>query len=542
MKRFAQLIAMLLCLAMVLTACSGGGDTSSNSSGSTATTDSSTSSLLDGDSSTSTATDGTATGTKADKNSLVYAVNTEPGKLDPQGNSIIAGMCIEKQIFDTLIVKNPETGDFEPGLATEWEWTDATHLKMTLREGVKWHDGSDFTASDVVYTVGRFADGAATASLYSAFDAANTVANGDYEVTIAFKYEFAPAINFIAHGRAYIVPEEYIETNGVQVFEQKPVGTGAFKFVEWIIGSHATLVRNDEYWGTVPSYENLTVRFITDDTARMVALETGEIDIASEIQTEDAARAVNGEVPGVIGYATPSYKVWYLAFNESFEPFQKKEVRLAMAHAVDWEAACEVAGGLTVEAAQSALASTVFGYEPQGIYEYDPELSKQLLAEAGYADGFEVTCIEEEIPTAVRMLEVLQGYFAEVGITMNIEVVDTPTWQEAMNKGTSEMTVGNMTAMTGDPMHTLNQTVDDSVQITCKVTDAKYNELFDQGAAEMDETARAEIYKELQAYIYENAFQIPMYQQVITYGVRDYIEGFLPDAGVQLDLKLITIK
>ena len=538
MKRFAQLIAMLLCLAMVLTAC-GGGDTSSAASESSAATESSTATA--GDASES-AGDATATTGKADKNSLVYAVNTEPGKLDPQANSIIAGMCVEKQIFDTLIVKNPETGDFEPGLATEWEWVDTTHLKMTLREGVKWHDGSDFTSADVLYTIGRFADGAATASLYSAFDAANSTANGDYEVTIAFSYEFAPAINFLSHGRAYIVSENFVETNGVNALEQSPVGTGPFKFVEWVIGSHVTLVRNDEYWGTVPSFENLTIRFITDDTARMVALETGEIDIASEIQTEDIQRAVAGEVEGVIGYTTPSYKVWYLAFNENFEPFQKKEVRLAMAHAVDWEAACEVAGGITVEAAQSCLASTIFGYEPQGIYEYDPELSKQLLAEAGYADGFEVTCIEEEIPVAVRMLETLQAYFAEVGITMNIEVVDTPTWQEALANGTSMMTVGNMTAMTGDPMHTLSQTVQEAVQITTKVTDEHYNELYTQGAAELDETKRAEIYQELQAYVYENAFQIPMYQQVITYAIRDYIEGFIPDAGVQLDLKLITIK
>ena len=538
MKRFAQLIAMLLCLAMVLTAC-GGGDTSSAASESSAATESS--AAASGDASESTPAEESAS-SKADKNSLVYAVAAEPGQLDPQNNAILPGMMIEKQIFDPLIDKDPETGEFIPALATEWEWTDSTHLKLTLREGVKWHDGSDFTSADVVYTVGRFAEGSATASLYAAFDAANTVANGDYEVTIAFKYEFAPAINFIAHNRAFIVNQNYVETNGQQTFGQQPMGTGAFKFVEWVVGSHVNLVRNDEYWGTVPSYENLTVRFITDDTARMVALETGEIDIASEIQAEDIERAMNGEVEGVIGYTTPSYKVWYLSFNYNFEPFQSKEVRLAMAHAVDWEAACEVAGGMTVEAAQSCLASTIFGYEAQGIYEYDPELSKQLLAEAGYADGFEVTCVEEEIPVAVRMIETVQAYLAEVGITMNIQVVDTPTWQEGLTNGTSQLTVGNMTAMTGDPMHTLNQTVDDAVQITGKVEDEHYNELFDQGAAEMDETARAEIYQELQQYVYENAFQIPMYQQIITYGVRDYIDGFIPDAGLQLDLKVITIK
>ncbi len=536
MKRFAQLIAMLLCLAMVLTAC-GGGDTSSAASESAATESSAATS---GEASESAAENASTSG-KADKNTLVYAVSSEPGKLDPQNNSLLPGMMIEKQIFDSLLVKNAETGEFEPSLATAWEWVDDTHLKFTLREGVKWHDGSDFTAADVVYTIGRFADGAATGSLYAAFDAENTTANGDYEVTIAFKYEFAPALNFLAHNRAFIVSQNFVETNGVEALERSPIGTGAFKFVEWVIGSHVNLVRNEEYWGTVPSFENLTVRFIVDDTARMVALETGEVDIVSEIQSEDIERAINNEVEGVVGYAVPSYKVWYLSFNESFEPFQKKEVRLAMAHAVDWVAACEVAGAMTVEPAESIVASTVFGYAPQGVYEYDPELSKQLLAEAGYADGFEVTCVEEETPIAVRMIETCQAYFAEVGITMNIETVDTATWNDANAKGTSMLAVTNMTAMTGDPMHTMNAMVNTSATITGKVTDEHYNELFEQGAAELDETKRAEIYAELQAYDHDNAYHIPLFQQIITYGVRDYIENFEPDAGLQLDCKGIVI-
>lgn len=532
MKRFAQLIAMLICLAIALTACGGGGNNSSTSTPAANGSQSST----PADSSAPAETTG-----KADKDSLVYAVAAEPGKLDPQNNAIIPGIMIEKQIFDTLIVKTP-AGEFEPGLALTWEWADATHLKMTLREGVKWHDGTDFTADDVAFTISRFAAGTATSSLYSAFDSEGTKVDGPHDITIAFKYEFAPAINFLSHGRAYIVSKNYVETNGDQHLEQNPMGTGAFKFKEWVIGNYVSMERNDEYWGAAPSFKNLMVRFITDDTARMIALETGEVDIASEIQAEDVTKAVDGKIPGVIGHITPSYKVWRLDFNENFEPFQKKEVRLAMAHAVDWVAACEVAGGLTVEAAQSCLASTVFGYQPQGIYEYNPEKAKQLLAEAGYPDGFEVTCVEEEIQVAVRMLEACQAYFDAVGIKMNIEVVDTPTWVEALTKGNSMLTVGNMTAMTGDPMHTLNGTVLAASAVTGKVTDAKYNELFDKGNAELDVEKRAEIFAELQSYVFENAFQIPMYQQIITYGTRDYIEGFIPDAGLQVDCRVITIK
>ena len=114
---------------------------------------------------------------------------------------------------------------------------------------------------------------------------------------------------------------------------------------------------------------------------------------------------------------------------------------------------------------QEQLRVDISYYKEVGIYEYDPELSKQLLAEAGYADGFEFTVIEEEVPLAVRVLETMQAYLAEIGITMNIEVTDTPTWQEATQNGTAQATVANMTANTGDPTHTLNGYVATSASV-----------------------------------------------------------------------------
>ena len=534
MKKLSQVLTMLVCLAILLTVCRGPSETTSTAS--SASSDSGSSVASQGGESNTENVSG-----KQDKDSITYAVNAEPGNLDPQNNGILPGMMMERQIYDPLIDKDPETGELIPGLATEWEWLDETHLSLTLREGVKWHDGSDFTAEDVLFTLSRFPTGSATGSLYTAFDPENSTSDGDYQVTIAFKEPFAPALNFLTNGRAYIVSKAYCEANGEDILDRNPMGTGAYIFQEWVVGNNVTMVRNDNYWGTKAQIKNLTIRFIAEETARMIALEAGEVDIAAEPGSDDTTRALNGEVEGVIGYTVPSYKVWYLAMNQSFESFQDARVRLALAHAVDWEAACEVAGGITVEPAQSCIASTIFGYEPQGIYEYDPELSKQLLAEAGYADGFEVTCVEEEVPVAVRMLETMQAYLADVGITMNIEVVDTATWNETRMNGTAEMTVGNMTAMTGDPMHTLSGTVTSSVNVIDMITDERYNELYEQGASEMDETARAEIYAELQAYVYENAFQIPMYQQVITYAVRDYVEGFVPDAGLQLEFKYMSI-
>ena len=528
MKRLIRLFAMLLCLSLVLAAC-GTSETSSSAASSSESASTATSSTAAESSAASSET--AVAGKEGDTSTLVYAVNAEPGKIDPQNNVVLPGLMMERQLYDPLVMKDPTTGEIVPSLATEWEWVDDTHLQMKLREGVVFHDGTPFTAEDVKFTIGRFATGSATSSLYAPFDAENTEVVDDHTIIIAFSTPYAPALNFLTNPRALIVCKSWVEANGEEALNQNANGTGPFKFQEWIIGSSATFTRNENYWGEGASFETLVIRFIIEDSARMIALETGEIDMANGLQDADINRVLNGEVEGVHGFAVPGYKMWYLGFNDDFEPFQHYEVRQAIAHAVDWEAAVETAAGSTGRVATSSLASTVWGYVEQGIYEYDPELSKQLLAEAGYPDGFDVTIVHEELPYIIRLVEVIQQELAEVGINVTIQVVDTATWSEITMLGNADLSVGSMTANTGDPAHAYSQLVGSSANITFSWDDEEFNRLCDAGQVEQDEEKRAEIYAEVQKYVYETAGHIPMYEGVITYGARDYVEDFIPDAG-----------
>ena len=533
MKRTAKCIALLLTLSILLSACAGSpAQTTDEGSSSTAAVTSDSSLAASGESAGSV-------GKKEDPDSIVFGFDSEPGKLDPQNNSQLGGMCVEKQVYDPLINKDPETGEFLPGLATEWEWVDETHLKLTLREGVKFHNGQDFTAADVVYTVSRFPTGSSTGSLYAAFDPENTVANGDYEVTLAFYYPFSPALNFLTNGRAYIVPHEYMEENGEQALNQVMIGTGAFKFVEWVVGSHCTMERNDEYWGGAPAFKNLTIRFIADNSARMIALETGELDVALGIQDSDIKILMNGEREHINGLLVPGMQVNYFAFNMNVEPLADLRVRQALAHAVDWAAAVETAGGAVFQLADSCIAPTIEYYKSIGVYEYDVEKAKALMEEAGYADGFTINCINEEVPAAVRLLEIMQQYFAEINVTMNIQVVDNATWIESNNNGTSDVSICNMTASTGDPAHTLNSTR--GTTVTGKIDDPTFVELFDAGMSAMDATERGEIYAELQQYVYDNVLQIPIFVRVISYGYWDYLDGFYPAPDQMVDFKTVSV-
>ena len=536
MKRVTRSLALFLCLALMLSACGG----TSNPQSSASTAGSTASAALSG-SSSSTASTGVAT--KTDPNSIVGGFNTEPGKLDPQNNAQIVGIMVERQLYEPLIDKDTTTGELIPCLATEWSWDDDTHLRLKLREGVKFHNGEDFTAEDVLCTLERMSVGSSSASLYKPFDPTNSVAEDDYTVVIAFTGNFAPALNFLTNGRAYIVPKDYLEENGEEALNQSPIGTGPFEFVDWVVSSHLNMKRFEGYWGEKPSFENLQIRFIADDTARNIALETGELDVAAMIQEADINSILEGNVEHVVGYMVPGQQVNYFAFNAGNVPaFADIRVRQAMAHAVDWSAALKAANGEIFSLCESCIAPTIEYYTPAGTYEYDVEKAKQLMEEAGYSDGLSFNCIEEEVAPSIRLLEILQQYWTELGITMEIQVVDTATWIDANTKGTSDTSICNMTATTGDPHHSLNGMLASSSSVTGKITDEHFNELADEALAEMDATRRGELYAELQQYVYDNVFIIPMFVKMITYGVWDYVDGFVPDPGQQIKFSEISIK
>lgn len=263
MKRLSKFFAMLLCLSLILAACAPADDSSSQNS-SAAVSQSGGEDASDQSSTASSTTGAVKTG---DTDTLVYAVNAEPGKIDPQNNVVLPGLMMERQLYDPLVMKDPETGEIVPSLATEWEWLDDTHLQMKLRENVTFHDGTPFTAEDVKFTIGRFATGSATSSLYGPFDAENTEIVDDHTIIIAFSTPYAPALNFLTNPRALIVCKSWVEANGEEALNQNANGTGPFKFKEWIIGSSATFERNDNYWGEGPSFKTLVIRFIIEDSA-----------------------------------------------------------------------------------------------------------------------------------------------------------------------------------------------------------------------------------------------------------------------------------
>lgn len=480
---------------------------------------------------------------KTSHDSFIYALRNGPERLDPQFNVSVFGTTCLKPIYDTLIYKNIETGEYEPFLATEWEFIDDnnTILRVKLREDVYFHNGEKMTAKDVKYTLERVTSHPATATLYEAFDGKNTEIVDEYTVDIKLKYAFAPAIPYLAMYRAAIINKDYCENMSDEEFGMKPMGTGAFKFVEWIVGDRIVYVRNEDYWGTKPAYKDLTIRIIPENTTRFIELETGNIDGADAIDGADIDRIRKGETEHIDLYTGQGLKLYYWIMWDGDEALKDIRVRKAIAHALDQQTIIDVSYGSSAVISDSTIASKVFGYEPQPSYEYNPELSKQLLKEAGYEKGLDFLVCSETNQPHIRALEAAQSMLKEVGINLTIETHDTSIYQQMDKEKKIHLMLGNLTAISGDPDQTYSRMYKTGYW-TESSSDPKINELLEAGRKEIDNEKRKEIYAELQKYIYDNVIKIPLLELVTGYAVRDYVDYFPADPANSPELRLITFK
>ncbi len=473
------------------------------------------------------------------RDTLNYGLPQEPGKLDPQNDSLLVSKFLCKNIYDTLLHLNGETKEIEPNLATEWVWEDELTLVLTLRDDVYFHNGEKMTAEDVLYTFQRCKTGTVSANFYKSFDIDASYVVDPTHIVVKFKTPYAAALNVLANVSSSIVCKSYAESVDSTTFYLEPIGTGAYKFVEWDSGDHITLTRNDNYWGEKANIPNVLLRIINDNSARCIELETGGIDITDSLNFTDVSKLA--DVEGLNAYFGPSLKVMYLSLNENKPYFKDERVRQAIAYAIDTEKVLASAYGGGAARGTSSLPSSLFGYKNEGFYEYNPELSRQLLKEAGYPNGFTFTCVCPSVAASIKTAESVQAFLSEVGITMKIEEYDAATWMgKKLRDSETDCAPYVFTADTYDPDQAYMNMFAGSGYSTVSKTDETLNALLQAGRAETDVEKRKAIYAEVQDYIHDHFIVIPLVENYINYAYSDAVKGFVPDAGVQLDLKKLS--
>ena len=468
---------------------------------------------------------GGSSGTRDDKSTLVIAQGADAPTLDPHGTNDQPASRVSKQIYNSLIFATPDM-ELVPALAKSWESIDPLTWEFVLEEGVKFHDGEEFKASDVKFTFERMLKEEQVAHILGPVVEIEVV--DDYTVRLITSEPFAPLLAHLTHTAASILNEKAVTEKG-EDYGRSPVGTGPYKFDDWKSGDRITLKKFDDYFQGAPEIETVIFRNIPEGTNRTVGLETGEIDIAYDIEPVDKSKVEGHE--NLVLLEGPSFSSQYLGYNMNKAPFDNKLVRQAINYAVDVQEIIDVVLEGSGEIANGPLTDSIFGANSdlKG-YEYDPEKAKELLAEAGFADGFETTIWVNDSPVRATIAEIVQAQLKEVGIETRVETVEWSKYLEETSAGQHDMFILGWTTVTGDADYGLYALYHSSQQGGAGnrtfYGNPRVDELLDIGKTEPDQNKRIEAYKEAQEIIVEEAPQLFLYFSTDNVGMQNDIEGF----------------
>ncbi len=348
---------------------------------------------------------------------LVIAIGVEPESLDPIGMSSAPAATVSEHITQPLIYLDVD-GSLQPNLAVDWEPSeDGRVWTLRLREGVTFHDGEPFNAEAVKMNLDRFLDPESGAPFRFLIARVTEVEVVDtHTINLHTDEPFAPMLSHLSHSFIGMVSPKQLE--GLEPGDKitHPIGTGPFKLERWQRGEEILLVANEDYWGERPYLDEVVFKFVPEDAARVVMLETGEADAIMRVPPRDVPRLeANSEIDVV---NATSVRVVYIGFNNLRGPLTDARVRQAINYAVNKEEIVEIILGGAGRPSDAPVVPAVFGHYPAGPYEYDPDEAKDLLAAAGYEDGFKITLYH---PTGRYMMdatiaEAVQSYLMDVGI------------------------------------------------------------------------------------------------------------------------------
>lgn len=484
-------VALASCMAIALAACGGGQDTADIS----------------------------------EKNTLVVAQGADATTLDPHATNDQPSSRIAIQIYSQL-VEVDQNMEIIPGLAHSWEHLDEYTTQFKLREGVKFHNGEELKASDVKFTLDRMMASPTVAHIVGPLESVEVI--DDYTVNLRTSEPFGPLLYHLSHTASSIMNEKAVTEAGSD-YGQSPVGTGPWQFVDWNVGDRVTMKMFDEYYGGKQEVENVVFRNITEGSNRTIALETGEVDISYDITPIDKDSVINHNNLDLI--EAESLSTTYVGFNFKKAPFDNKLIRQAIAYAINEEdiiEAVEMGAGI---ASNSPISQKVFGYNPDARrYEQNIEKARELMAEAGYADGFSTFIWTNDNPVRVQIAEVMQAQLRQIGINMAIEVVEWGAFLDGTNRGEHEMFMMGWVTVTGDADYGLNALFNSATHGGAGnrsfYTNYDVDNMLNTARVSTDQEERRGLYHELQEVLMEELPIVPIYVKYDNAGSQKFVEGF----------------
>lgn len=486
-------------------------------------------------------------------NDLIIASHSEAVLLDPHMSTDVPSANVAYNIFEQLVKFN-ENMELVGSLAEDWQLIDDTTWEFKLREGVTFHDGSDLTAEVVKANFDRILDPKVASPRAFLFEMVNNVEVIDeYTVRFHLDYPFAPFPAHLTHNGGAIISKAAIEKdyeameNGEKAgtyINANPIGTGYFKLEEWVSGDYIKLARNDNYWGDKAKLDSVTFKVVNEPLTRIAELERGHSHIIEPLNPSDMKRVE--DLDNAFVHRQSSTAIAYIGFNMEKEPFNDVRVRQAISHAIDKSQIIDGIYEGTGVPAVGPIAPDVWGYnsdvEP---LDYDLERAKQLLAEAGYADGFSTTIWTNDNPDRMKITEYVQSALSELNIDVNIEVMEWGTYLDETAAGNHEMFILGWSTSTGDAdyatyplFHSSN--VGDPGNRTFTMDD-ELDQLLEAARVEKDENTRLDLYRQVQERLVELAPMLYLLHTDYITGVSNHVEGFAVTPAGMFLLQDVTL-
>jgi len=452
---------------------------------------------------------------KADDTLRVPADQVLPD-IDPYFNNELLGSIIGQHVWDTLVTRDPATGQFKGQLATAWRVVDDTTVEFDLRKGVKFHNGQPFTAEDVVYTINFIANpasGVTNQRNVNWLKGAQKI--DDYKVRIQFKAPFPPYLDYLAIP-IIIHPHEYYAKEGRKGQNVKPVGSGPYRITRYEPGKRIVMERNTDYYGGTPKSNakigKIEISFIPDMQTQIAGLMTGSADLVMMAVPRDMADNV-AQNPQLQVVSVPTMRLNFLQFNvldTTVSPALKDlRVRKAIMHAIDREAIAKATMGKGYELSTAFCYREQFGCTDKDVprYDYDPAKSKALLKEAGFPNGVDVVLNTFHSREASEMI---QGYLNKAGIRTSLVYEQYPAVREKQRKGTSGITFASWGSYSINDVSAIlpvyfGMEGDDTAR------DKEVAAPIAHAGATMDSASRAKDYGQALRLISERALIYPMY-------------------------------
>ena len=442
-------------------------------------------------------------------------------------------------VYNNLVEIDTVKNEIVPALAETWDIVSPTEYVFHLRKGVKFHDGSPFTAADVEFTFNRAKGEGASAGKVTTIDHVEVID----EYTIKF-YLTGPDADIL-----YRLPDGRLSILSKTAFDSKPaeeamkIGTGPFQYVEVVIDDHVSLTRFDDYWGEKPKTKNIIFQEIPEQSSRLIALQGAEVDIIHSPAATDLHYIADDKNLNLLSY--PGSTLRYIGLNINEAPFNDIRVRQAIAYGINRKSYITVAYRENALETNNMMSPTNEYYSDIAGYDYNPDKAKELLAQAGYSNGLtiEITGMQNEADN--NFATIFQAQMKEIGITVNINLLENATFTARVKPDSGEkwqVEINGWSGYANGPDNALRYLLytgssGNAAHLSLPELDA----LIDEAAVTTDKAKRVELYKQIEEMCMEQACYIPICVPNINYGTLAALEGMDPLMGAIHHLRNIAV-